>query len=424
MKITTNLIIPVCLTFMILIFGLNGINAEQWQEKGPEESKTGVFIPDHEFIGYYDSNDIYTVVGAIKNQEEFAVIPNIVIIIEDDKEIISRTLEFVPISPSKELPFVVKFPDVTSPTPILMEPEISFVPTKDNPINVEVIYDETLVQHEDGHLTGRIINNGTEPVFNVKVFAVIHGMQHETLDIGQNLEFIDSIDPGEVREFSMYPDPSVTAEVFYYSCFAVTDSFVRPVYSERNGEKFYFRYDSGSWYTAPQFNEIGTELSMRTLNSFPLETYANFEFPKVSDDEKFDVFVNGERKKSIQSIDEDGNWHVAFNVNARERGEVIITGFEEGYDPGDKILIPDWVKRNAFWWSGGEIPDDTFIKGIEFLIKENIIKVTEEKTIQEKEKLIPEWFKVNAGWWSEGKVPDETFVIGLEYLIERGIIGI
>ena len=100
----------------------------------------------------------------------------------------------------------------------------------------------------------------------------------------------------------MYPDPSINSEISYYSCFAVTDSFVRPVYTERNGEKFYFRYDSGSWYTAPQFNDNGTELTMRTLNSFPLGTYANFEFPVFSEDEKFSVFVNGEPKKIFKAL--------------------------------------------------------------------------------------------------------------------------
>ena len=164
--------------------------------------------------------------------------------------------------------------------------------------------------------------------------------------------------------------------------------------------------------------------SMWTLNSFPLETYTNFEFPKVSDDEKFEVFVKGERKNSIQSIDEAGNWHVAYNVKANEGGEIIITGFEEGYDPGDKILIPDWIKISAAWWSKSEIKDETFVKGIEFLIKEEIISAEKNRSNEGKITNLPGWVKIVAGWWSEEKIENDAFVIGLEYLIGKGVIQI
>ena len=37
--------------------------------------------------------------------------------------------------------------------------------------------------------------------------------------------------------------------------------------------------------------------------------------------------------------------------------------------------IPSWIKNNAGWWADGSIDDDSFIQGIQFLIKEGIIKV-------------------------------------------------
>ena len=67
------------------------------------------------------------------------------------------------------------------------------------------------------------------------------------------------------------------------------------------------------------------------------------------------------------------NWHVAFNVEPHESGEIRITGFKEGYDPGDAILIPDWIKVSAAWWAKGEIDDEVFVRGIEFMIKEKVI---------------------------------------------------
>ena len=43
-------------------------------------------------------------------------------------------------------------------------------------------------------------------------------------------------------------------------------------------------------------------------------------------------------------------------------------------------LIPDWIKSNAAWWAEGEIDDDSFIAGIQYLIKEEILKIPETNT--------------------------------------------
>ena len=36
--------------------------------------------------------------------------------------------------------------------------------------------------------------------------------------------------------------------------------------------------------------------------------------------------------------------------------------------------IPAWIKNNAGWWADGQIDDDSFVQGIQFLIKEGIMK--------------------------------------------------
>jgi len=85
-------------------------------------------------------------------------------------------------------------------------------------------------------------------------------------------------------------------------------------------------------------------------------------------------------------------------------------------------LIPDWIKNNAGWWAEGSIDDETFVQGIEYLVQENIIKVSEEPQTESNEQNIPSWIKNNAGWWAEGSIDDETFVQGIEYLVKNGII--
>ena len=53
-------------------------------------------------------------------------------------------------------------------------------------------------------------------------------------------------------------------------------------------------------------------MSIIGYNSFPLEGYANFEFPPTSGNEKFDVTLDDNPVQFIQSIDQMGYWHVAF----------------------------------------------------------------------------------------------------------------
>ena len=85
--------------------------------------------------------------------------------------------------------------------------------------------------------------------------------------------------------------------------------------------------------------------------------------------------------------------------------------------------IPEWVKNNAGWWATNQIPDSAFVDGIEFLIKEGIIIVSDmEKDSLTPYQGMPEWIKTNAGWWANGKIDDKTFVTGIEFLIRIGLI--
>jgi len=90
------------------------------------------------------------------------------------------------------------------------------------------------------------------------------------------------------------------------------------------------------------------------------------------------------------------------------------------------IDIPSWVKKNAAWWSDGQINDPDFTKGIEYLVQENIIIVptTEENIDEVNTKPIPTWVKNNAAWWSEGHLTDVEFANGIQYLVSTGLITV
>ena len=85
---------------------------------------------------------------------------------------------------------------------------------------------------------------------------------------------------------------------------------------------------------------------------------------------------------------------------------------------------PNWVKNNAMWWSEGQIGDDDFIKGIQYLIQQGIIIVPSTQVNSQQTQGIPSLVKNNAKYCSEGQVSDTDFINGLQYLVQNGIIVI
>ncbi len=89
--------------------------------------------------------------------------------------------------------------------------------------------------------------------------------------------------------------------------------------------------------------------------------------------------------------------------------------------------IPTWIKQNAGWWAEGKIDDVSFLGGVGFLIKNNIISISEEyseNNYDEKESNIPDWVRQTSKWWNNDLISDGDFIKSLEYLVGRGIITI
>ncbi|KFM17549.1 hypothetical protein AAA799P11_01309, partial [Marine Group I thaumarchaeote SCGC AAA799-P11] len=296
----------------------------------PTDVYSDIFIPESEYTGYYDYQGVYTVVGNVKNQNDFALIPTITIsVIDNDETKITHMLNHVPIPPMSDIPFKLKFPEIHGESPTLLNAKLQYIVTEKDPVPIQIIYDRTLITHDDGHVTGRIVNIGNQTVYNPKVYAIVHGYEKYILDVAHNINPIEKIKPGQILNFTIYPDPSVSEPVRFYSCFAPVDTTVIPVTTKKNGGDFDFRYDSGAWYSSAKFDESGTTMTIQGYNSYPLETYANFEFAPISGNEKFSVTLNDEPIEFIQSIDEMGFWHVAFTVEPRSQGILKISGFDK-----------------------------------------------------------------------------------------------
>jgi hypothetical protein len=82
--------------------------------------------------------------------------------------------------------------------------------------------------------------------------------------------------------------------------------------------------------------------------------------------------------------------------------------------------IPNWIRNNAKWWSEGAIGDSDFTRGIQYMIKENIISIPDlpEQTSETTED-VPDWVRNNVGWWADGLMSDDGFISGIRWLVEN-----
>ncbi len=65
-----------------------------------------------------------------------------------------------------------------------------------------------------------------------------------------------------------------------------------------------------------------------------------------------------------------GNYQVFAEIKGKQ---ILVSTFNvKGADSGK---VPTWIKNNANWWAQGLITDDDFIKGIQYLVEQGIIRV-------------------------------------------------
>jgi hypothetical protein len=160
----------------------------------------------------------------------------------------------------------------------------------------------------------------------------------------------------------------------------------------------------------------------------------SYEFSMTQDDriifEQNGISTDSKDKHNVVEfmIPEDVSGIVNLNFKNLDNNNlakaVIPVVIDRMTNQSDEISIPEWIRNNASWWAAGQIDDNTFIQGIEYLIKKQVIEIshTAQETLESEE--IPSWIRNNASWWAAGQIDDETFIQGLEYLIQKGIIRV
>ena len=64
------------------------------------------------------------------------------------------------------------------------------------------------------------------------------------------------------------------------------------------------------------------------------------------------------------------------------------------------------------------------MKSLQYLLQNEIINVKSSEFGKSKSTLqsIPVWIKNTAGWWATDKIPDEEFLKGINFLIDNGLL--
>ena len=90
---------------------------------------------------------------------------------------------------------------------------------------------------------------------------------------------------------------------------------------------------------------------------------------------------------------------------------------------GSENFIDDWKQNLALWYYEGAISEQDFLTAIEYLVKNEIIKISSISISEPLEETISENVKVKLGLWGFGLVDNNEFIKILHYFAEKGIIS-
>lgn len=93
-----------------------------------------------------------------------------------------------------------------------------------------------------------------------------------------------------------------------------------------------------------------------------------------------------------------------------------------------KPRVPQWVQSTAKFWVDRNVSDREFTDALGYLVKEKIIDVevepelAEQDESMEEEPQVPAWIAQSTEWWINGQVPEDQFLEGIKWMIKNRII--
>jgi hypothetical protein len=144
----------------------------------------------------------------------------------------------------------------------------------------------------------------------------------------------------------------------------------------------------------------------------------------------FKIMFTGEMDTShiaIQNIDDSRNYQMKYFRDALEvtgtPTQTSLTDTDDEITQTSTASVPAWVKNTAGWWAEGAISEGEFVKGVEYLIQEQIIDTDVQTSSSDGTGAsVPDWVKNTAGWWADGAISEGEFVNAIEHLVKTGTI--
>src|SRR5207245_331487 len=130
-----------------------------------------------------------------------------------------------------------------------------------------------------------------------------------------------------------------------------------------------------------------------------------------------------------------GTWHTKMPFSFHEKPTillivllcllVVITSSLFADSSAQKYSIPNSINETVKLWGYDDtIADSNFKQGLQWMIQNNIIVLSEEKTSSGSDSQhIPMWVRNDAKWWADDQISDSDFVQGMQYLIQIGTIN-
>lgn len=216
------------------------------------------------------------------------------------------------------------------------------------------------------------------------------------------------------KTFDIKFDSGATAKISFDSNLGVADTIPLHIsfFDKNNQVLKYIRYaysieDSTGKTLATNLGDDPQKIGIFSTEGIDVQ---EFKFPKEGSYKmSIGIFTHG--------LDEQTTYHT------KTPGTTTIT-LGKGGQTTPEYSIPAWIKNNARFWADGKITDKDFVGGIQYLIKQNIIKIPSTQKEGTSTTTIPSWIKNVAKFWAEGQTTDKDFVNALQYLIKNGIIRI
>ena len=217
--------------------------------------------------------------------------------------------------------------------------------------------------------------------------------------------------------FDVKFDSGATAKISFDSNLSAADTIpLHITFFDKNGQVLkYIRYaysieDSTGKTLVTNLGNDPQKLGILSTEGIDIQ---DFKFPKEGNYKiSLGIFTHGQDEQTTYHTQNPGSTTITIGKGGTSTNPPTDTAY----------VIPAWIKNNAKFWSDGKITDKDFVGGIQYLIKQKIIKIPATQAEGSGSSTIPSWVKNAAKFWADGQTTDKDFVNGIQYLIKVGII--